>query len=79
MTLENNEGIVERVSFYKDCIGTDKTSTAIMITVFKEGETNDYFDLFLTKKKAEELRDQLDNFLKTEFNTDKIWTGKKKF
>jgi len=66
MVLDQKEGIVEHFIFNTECIGTEKTNTDIMITILKEGEEFDYFDLFLSKEKAIELRDQLDVFLKSE-------------
>lgn len=64
--LDPKEGIVERFHIQKGCVGTEKTNTDIMITIFKEADSFDYFDLFLSKDKAVELRDKLTEFLETE-------------
>jgi len=66
MKLQENEGIVEDIQIYKDCIGTEKTNTDIMVTFVKKDEGFEYFDVFFTKEKAIELRDKLTHFIEKE-------------
>lgn len=63
MKLGQNETIVKDFRIIKDCIGTIKTKTDVMISFTKLQEEFDYIDLFFSREKVIELRDKLTQFI----------------
>ncbi len=63
--LSENEAIVKDFKIIEDCLGAKKTKTDVMISITKLQEKFDYFDLFFTRENIYELRDGLDELIRT--------------
>ena len=67
MKLENNEVIVKDFKVIKDCIGTNKTNTRLMLTFTKDQKEFEFVDVFLTTEQAITLKNDLEYYLHGEY------------